>query len=90
MKELIPNYITHYYLLDRKPFLSLSELSQEKLQEVLKELRERTKRGETKRGFADWYVEERKKTEAFLREEFIKKGGKPKREISNLFCSWKK
>ena len=28
---IIPDYITHYYLADRQPFLSLSELNLEKL-----------------------------------------------------------
>lgn len=85
MDSLIPNYITHYYLPDRKPFLSLSDLSPDKLNEVLKELRERAERGETKRGFADWYVDERKKTEEHLKEQFIKKGGGPQRQFPIYF-----
>src|SRR5687767_9827981 len=84
-ENLLPDYITHYHLPDRKPFLSLSDLPEEKLAIVLAELRDNAQRGETKRGFASWYIEERKKTEVFLRQEFIKKGGKPQRQYPIYF-----
>ncbi|MEW6469981.1 MAG: hypothetical protein AB1458_13720 [Bacteroidota bacterium] len=82
---LIPDYLTHYYLPDRKPFLSLSDLDEENLERVLSGLKQKAERGETKRGFATWYVEERKKTELFLRSEFINKGGKPQRQYPIYF-----
>jgi hypothetical protein len=76
----IPNFLTHYYLPDRQPFLSLSDLKNQELKKVLEDLRLKTKKGESKRIFADWYVEDRKKTETFLRNGFIKKGGNIQRK----------
>ena len=85
MKEIIPDFLTHYYLPDKKPFLTLSDLEGDKLNEVLTELRLKAQKGESLRGFASWYVDERKKTEVFLRNEFIKKGGKPQRKFPIYF-----
>lgn len=77
--------LTHYYLPDRKPFLSLSALEEDELHTVLAELREKTKRGESKRVFMDWYVDERKKSERRVREAFISKGGKPEKNYPHYF-----
>ncbi len=82
---MIPDFVTHYYLNDRKPFLSLSDLSEDRLSEVLGDLREKARRGETKRGFAEWYIPERKRTEEYLRNAFISKGGIPTRKYPLYF-----
>jgi hypothetical protein len=71
----IPDFLTHYYLPGRSPFLSISYLEGAELEKVIEELREMCERGEFRRGYADWYIEERKVTEEFLRSEFQKKGG---------------
>jgi hypothetical protein len=85
MNISIPDFVTHYYLADRKPFLSISELWGEELEKVLADLRAKNERGESKRWIAPWYVEERKKTEDFLRTEFLKKGGKVERHYPLYF-----
>lgn len=85
MNTTVPDFVTHYYLEDRKPFLSLSELSGEELEKVLKELREKNEKGESARWIAPWYVEDRKRTEDFLREEFLKKGGRIERHYPLYF-----
>lgn len=77
--------LTHYYLPDRKPFLNLSSLKEDEVNIVLAELREKTKRGESKRVFMDWYVEERKKSELLIREMFISKGGRPEKNYPHYF-----
>jgi hypothetical protein len=82
MKNLL---LTHYYLPDRKPFLNLSALTEDELKTVLEELREKTKRGESKRVFMDWYVNDRKKSEQRVREQFILKGGKPEKPYPHYF-----
>ena len=85
MNNSIPDFVTHYYLADRKPFLTISELSGKELEEVLTDLRKKNERGESKRWIAPWYVEDRKKTEDFLREEFLKKGGTVERQFPLYF-----
>lgn len=85
MKNIIPDFLTHYHLPDRQPFLTLSDLDGEELNSVLAELRLKTQNGESKRMFADWYIDERKKTEFFLREQFLKKGGKVQRQFPIYF-----
>ncbi len=85
MKNIIPDFLTHYHLPDRQPFLTLSDLDGPEQDKVLKELRLKTERGESRRMFADWYMEERKKTESFLREGFVKKGGKIERQFPIYF-----
>lgn len=82
MKNL---FLTHYYLPDRKPFLNLSALEEVELKSVLEDLREKTKRGESKRVFMDWYVDRRKEAEKRIRNEFIAKGGKPEKMYPHYF-----
>lgn len=82
---MIPSYITHYYLPDRRPFLNLSELDDSVLDLVLTELREKHSKGELKRTFPDSYVEERRKTERHIRQHFVRKGGKPTRSYPHYF-----
>lgn len=81
----IPEYLTHYYLPGRSPFLSISYLQGEELDKVIEELKEMVKCGQFRRGFADWYIEERKNTEEFLRAEFSRKGGKPELMFPHYF-----
>jgi hypothetical protein len=78
-------FLTHYYLTDRPPFLNLSALPEEELKNVLEELREKTKRGESKRVFMDWYVNDRKASEKRILSEFISKGGKPEKTFPHYF-----
>jgi len=77
--------LTHYHLPDRKPFLNLSALSEDELKNVLEVLNEKTKSGESKRIFMDWYVDHRKETEKRILNEFISKGGKPEKTYPHYF-----
>jgi len=80
------DYITHYYLPDRKPFLNLSDLSGKKLKDVLDELNQKQLDGSIKRIFPDWYLSQREEAEKNLLKSFIKKGGKPDRKSPHYFC----
>ena len=74
----IPDYITHYYLAECQPFLSLSKLDPEKHQYIFNELlnRHKKKLGYHRR-YGRSYLYTRKTTENTLRSHFIKRGGKP-------------
>jgi hypothetical protein len=75
------DYVTHYYNKQNSPFLSLSELNEEKAISIMKKLySEETEYGTRFRNPIQ-YLMNRKNTEAWVRQEFIKKGGTPK----NLF-----
>lgn len=78
-------FLTHYYLPDRKPFLNLSALEDEELNLVLAGLREKNKRGESKRVFMDWYVADRKRCEDRLKKMFLAKGGNPRKNYPHYF-----
>jgi len=82
---MIPNFITHYYLSDRKPFLNLSDLSKEEMKPIVDGLNNRRKEGETYRGFSDWYFLQREEAEINLRKVYIEKGGMPKRKSPHYF-----
>lgn len=82
----IPNYITHYYLADRQPFLSLSDLDLDRHSSTFNELRDRHKvdPGYHRRYGKD-YLDRRKRIENTLRCRFIERGGKPTREYPFYF-----
>jgi hypothetical protein len=71
------DYLTHYYSTDQEPFQSLSALSDEEALEIMKKLCDDTPYGERFKNPIR-YLENRKATEQWVREEFMKKGGKPK------------
>ena len=72
----MPDFLTHYYPKGRKPFLSLSALSEAEALKIMKNLYQDD---------AIWgrfknpqrYIRERKQTEQWVRESFIAKGGRP-------------
>jgi hypothetical protein len=82
---MIPNFIRHYHLIDKEPFLNLSDLSEEERAPIVQELKERKVSGETHRGYPDWYFVQRKEAEQNLRKAFIAKGGKPQRQSPHYF-----
>jgi len=82
---MIPDFITHYYLPDKKPFLNLSDLSKEEMDPIVKELNRRADEGKIHRGFPNWYFPQRKEAEKNLRKAFIEKGGNPKRKAPHYF-----
>lgn len=75
----VPNFITHYYYPDKKPFRNIMDIDEEERIPIVKELNLRMERGETQRGFPDWYFVQRKKAEEKLLESVIKKGLIPER-----------
>ena len=80
----IPTFATHYYLADREPFLSLSDLPVDEATAVMAELHARRRNG-YQRVFGRRYMELRQLTEARLRELFVEAGGAPDRRAPHYF-----
>jgi hypothetical protein len=81
---LSPQFVTHYYLGDREPFLNLSDLAEPELGRVLAELRSLRTSG-LRRVFGARYMQLRRLTEARLREQFVEVGGRPERLAPHYF-----
>jgi len=81
----IPDFITHYYLPDRRPFLNLSELDDESLAQVIADLRITGDAGRSERRFGPRYMSLRRRTEELLRERFVERGGRPLRQAPHYF-----
>jgi hypothetical protein len=75
-----PRFVTHYYLPENGPFLSLSDLPLGQNDPAFLAILSRYKHdsGYRRRYGAD-YVEKRKRIEGRLRELFVGRGGKPRR-----------
>ena len=69
--------LTHYYHRDDNPFQSLSSLAEEEALRIIANLQGRN--GAVYRRFCDpeKYLRQRKETERWVRNEFIRKGGEP-------------
>jgi hypothetical protein len=78
----LPDYITHYHLPDRAPFLNLSDLDDDRLAAVLSEL---ATTGGSQRRFGPAYMRLRRGTERLLRERFLERGGRPIRQSPHYF-----
>jgi hypothetical protein len=83
---MTPDYIVHYYLPDKQPFLNLSELSDNERTPIVNELNRNSEEGKMKRAFPYWYFSQRKEAEENLLKAFIKLGGKPERNSPHYFC----
>ena len=81
----IPDFITHYHLPDRRPFLNLSELDDESLAETIAELRIVGTAGRSERRFGPRYMSLRKRTEELLHHRFVQAGGRPQRRAPHYF-----
>lgn len=77
--------LTHYYHPDDEPFQNLSSLSESDALDVIASLQQRT--GAVYRRFRQpaAYLSQRRETEAWLRAEFIEKGGQPISEYPQYF-----
>lgn len=77
--------LTHYYHSDDEPFQTLSSLSTADALNIITSLQQRT--GAVYRRFENplKYLSQRRETEAWLRTEFIKKGGQPISEYPQYF-----
>ncbi len=85
-KVNIPDFITHYHLPDKAPFLNLSDLSDEARKPVLEDLEQRRLAGKMKRYFPDWYFPQRQEAERNLWQACVDKGGKPQRKAPHYFA----
>jgi hypothetical protein len=85
MRTEIPEYVTHYYVETRAPFLNLSDLSEPELSLVITGLSAERLRGDSARIFGRRYMELRKRTESKLRELFVGVGGQPHRVAPHYF-----
>lgn len=81
----IPEFITHYHLPDRDPFLNLSDLAAECVEEVLAGLNVAAPIGSSERRFGPRYMKLRRRTEELLRTRFIAVGGRPVRQSPHYF-----
>lgn len=81
----VPDFITHYHLPDRDPFMNLSELDEDQLPDVLADLAQITAAGRSQRRFGPRYMRLRQATERLLRERFIERGGQPSRHSPHYF-----
>jgi hypothetical protein len=77
--------LTHYYHPNDEPFQTLSSLSEADALNVITNLQQRT--GAVYRRFQHpiEYLNKRRETETWLRNEFIKKGGQPISEYPQYF-----
>ncbi|WP_172203215.1 hypothetical protein [Niveibacterium sp. COAC-50] len=83
---MTPTHITHYHLADRRPFLNLSDLADDALQQVLDELNaRRSADAGYQRFFGRRYMQLRRLTEARMRELFVAAGGRPERQSPHYF-----
>ena len=85
MEAAIPDYVTHYYMASRAPFLNLSDLSEGALDPVMKHLAFERQSGQSSRVFGRRYMELRRLTEQKLRRLFVEAGGMPLRESPHYF-----
>jgi hypothetical protein len=81
----VPDYITHYHLRDRPPFLNLSDLDELRLRQVLAALNTIGRDGASERRFGSRYMQLRRATEVVLRDRFVARGGRPERSSPHYF-----
>jgi len=70
------DYLTYYYLSDRKPFQSISALPDEEAIQIMKSLCDDSKFGSRFKE-PEQYLKNRRGTEKWLYDCFVEKGGKP-------------
>lgn len=85
VKDPLPQYVTHYHLADKPPFLNLSDLTKTELAVVMRDLDDRRASSGLKRVFGRRYMELRALTEARLHELFLEAGGRPTRRSPHYF-----
>ena len=83
---MIPDFVTHYYLEGKRPFLSLSDLNGDTSNPIFVEMLNKHKKDPSyMRRYGESYLEMRKNAETKLRELFCKKGGKPTKDYPH-YC----
>jgi hypothetical protein len=81
----VPIEVSHYYLGHRRPFLNLSDLTEARRNDVMRELIALRRAGRQARPFGARYAQWRDLTERRLRELFIQRGGTPRRQSPHYF-----
>jgi len=81
----VPDFITHYHLAGRPPFLNLADLEGASLASVLSGLQGAAESGVSARRFGPRYMELRRGTEEVLRSRFAERGGRPTRRSPHYF-----
>jgi hypothetical protein len=85
VSRTLPDYVTHYYVQGRPPFLNLSELTQPAWDSTRKVLEEERATRRSSRVFRRRYLEFRQATEVKLRDLFVVAGGTPERDAPHYF-----
>ncbi len=85
MSSELPDYVTHYYVPGRPPFLNVSELTDGEWKATRPVLESERMAGSSSRVFGRRYLELRRATEAKLRELFVVAGGEPERHAPHYF-----
>jgi hypothetical protein len=81
----VPNFVTHYYVPDRGPFLNLSDLADDYRLAVMTELMGKRAQGQQHRLFGKRYALMRHQVETQLRDLFVGRGGHPSRMAPHYF-----
>lgn len=85
VSRTLPDFVTHYYVQGRPPFLNLSELTQTEWDATRNVLEEERATGSSSRVFGHRYLDLRRATEAKLRDLFVVAGGNPERDAPHYF-----
>lgn len=92
VSRTLPDYVTHYFVQGRPPFLNLSDLSQQEWDSTRQVLEGERANGSSFRVFGRRYLELRRATEVKLRDLFVAVGGTPERDAPHYFvlgsCKW--
>lgn len=84
MTKYHPTYITHYYRRGTPPFQSLSSLPDKQAVDMMRLLADDTPFGERFKD-PEGYLQNRRKSEAWVRSEFMLKGGRPQLDYPIYF-----
>src|SRR5262245_1540371 len=76
----IPDFVTHYHLADKRPFLNVSDLNEPELAAIMEDLERRRASAGLKRVFGNRYMHLRRLTEGSLYYLFRMAGGRPQRK----------
>ncbi|HMC52070.1 MAG TPA: hypothetical protein VKI64_04855, partial [Acidimicrobiales bacterium] len=82
---MLPGFVTHYHLPDRRPFLNLADLGEPQLTKVMDGLTRQRREGSQHRRFGRTYMEMRRLVEARLHRLFVEAGGRPQRRSPHYF-----
>ena len=85
MSRALPDYVTHYYVAGRPPFLNVSGLTDPEWEVIRQDLEAERNAGRSSRVFGRRYLELRRATEVKLRDQFVAVGGKPERHTPHYF-----